>query len=62
MDKITDKEVEKLINGWRKILNDKNYSTMERLKASELLVTALGGFPNEKEITIYIKEVKDNGK
>ena len=55
MDKIKrSKELEKIINGWRGIMNNKGLPIKDRIKASELLFNALGGFDK--------KEVKYNAK
>jgi len=55
MDRLKrNRELEKVINGWRGIMNNKQLPIRVRIKASELLFMALGGFDK--------KEWKNNGK
>ena len=52
------KELDNIMAFWRRVMKDENVELFIRLKASELLVTALGGFPTNNNQ----KEVINNGK
>lgn len=43
-----NRELEKIINGWRGIMNNKQLPISKRIKASELLFMALGGFDKKE--------------
>ena len=49
MDKTKrNKEMQKIINGWRGLMNNKQTPIIEKLKASELYFKALGGFEKKE--------------
>ena len=45
------KSIEEVQQGWSEVMDDKEESTKNRLKASELLVKSKGGFIEKMEVT-----------